>query len=175
MNRDFKTEQGASGSSTGGGAAAFAAEAAPVSEPGEVELHALSAEIVGLLNEQAFSTGEPRAEREVCESFADVLLRRWNLCCVAIFLRNDEGRMTLCASYMRGHVEEAAALHLYESLASEVERTGEEFRLDSGAGASESSALRDSFARAGMAGAAGVPINVGSALSGVIVVASENA
>src|SRR5215212_3347966 len=175
MNQDFTTKQGASGSSAGGGAAALAAEAARATEPetGEVELHALSAEIVGLLNEQAFSTGEPRTEQDVCESFADILLRRWSLCCVAIFLHNDEGRLTLCASYGPGHVDEAAALKMYESLAVEVERTGEEFRLDTDAG--ESDALRESYSRAGMAGAAGVPIEVGGSVSGVIVVASEDA
>lgn len=177
MNQDFKTEQGASVSSAGGGATAFGAEAAraPARESGEVELHALSAEIVGLLNEQAFSTGEPRTEREVCEAFADILLRRWNLCCVALFLRDDEGRLKLCASYGPGHVDDTAALKMYESLASEVERTGEEFWLDVSATAGESSALRDAYARAGMAGAAGVPIEVGGSLSGVIVVASEDA
>ncbi|HEV7889749.1 MAG TPA: GAF domain-containing sensor histidine kinase, partial [Pyrinomonadaceae bacterium] len=173
MNQDFKTEQGASGSSAGGGATALAAGAAPEPETGEVELHALSAEIVGLLNEQAFSIGEPRTEREVCESFADIMLRRWSLCCVAFFLRDDEGRLKLCASYGPGHVDDTAALKMYESLASEVERTGEEFRLDATAG--ESSALRELYARAGMAGAAGVPIEVGGSLSGVIVVASEDA
>jgi len=158
---------------SGGGASAFAAETAR--EQGEVELHALSAEIVGLLNEQAFASGEPRTEREVCESFADILLRRWNLCCVSIFLRDEEGRMGLCASYTRGHVDEEAAKGLYEALASEVERTGEEFRLDSGSAENSSDALRESFARAKMAGAAGVPISVGGALSGVIVVASSDA
>lgn len=175
MDQDFKTEQGASGSSAGGGVAAFAAEAARASAcgPGAVELHALSAEIVGLLNEQAFSTGEPRTEREVCESFADILLRRWNLCCVAIFLRDDEGRMKLCASYGPDRVDEAAALKMYESLAAEVERTGEEFRLDTSAG--EPAELRELYARAGMASAAGVPIEVGGSLSGVIVIASEDA
>src|SRR4051794_33984176 len=157
MNQDYKTDAGAHGSVSGGGASAFAAEAArePASEQGEGELHALSAEIVGLLNEQAFASGEPRTEREVCESFADILMRRWNLCCVSIFLRDDEGRMGLCASYARGHVDEAAAKGLYESLASEVERAGEEFRLDAGAAGNSSDALRESFARAGMAGAAG--------------------
>ena len=177
MNRDYKTEAGTHGSMSGGGASAFAAETAraSASEPGEGELHALSAEIVGLLNEQAFASGEPRTEREVCESFADILLRRWNLCCVAIFLRDDEGRMGLCASYTRGHVDEAAAKRLYESLASEVERTGEGFRLDSDAAENSPDALRESFALARMAGAAGVPISVGGALSGVIVVASSDA
>src|SRR3712207_5560854 len=175
MNQDFKPEQGASVSSAGGGAAAFGAEAARsrASDTGEVELHALSAEIVGLLNEQAFSAGEPRTEREVCESFADILLRRWNLCCVAIFLRDEEGQLNLCASYGPDHVDESAAQKMYESLANEVGRTGKEFQLDTGAG--EPSALRESYARAGMAGAAGVPIEVGGSLSGVIVVASEDA
>jgi len=171
MKHDLKTKQGASGSSVGGGAAASAAEAAR--EPDAVDLNALSAEIAGLLNEQAFSTGEPRTEREVCESFADILIRRWKLCCVAIFLRDREGRLALCASYGHGQVDETAATKMYESLAAEVERTGEEFRLDVAAG--ESSALRNAYARAGMAGAAGVPINVGGSMSGVIVVASEDA
>jgi signal transduction histidine kinase len=177
MNQDFKTEQGASGSSVGGGASAFAAETgrSHACETGAVEMHALSAEIVGLLNDQAFAADEPRTEREVCESFADILLRRWRLCCVAIFLRDDEGRMTLCASYGHGRVDKASARRMYEALASEVERTCEEFRLDVGATDGSSPELRESYARAGMAGAAGVPINVGDALSGVVVVASEDA
>lgn len=178
MDQDFKTERGASVSSAGGGATAFAADAARsvACEHGAVELHALSAEIVGLLNEQAFSTGEPRTEREVCESFADILLRRWSLCCVAIFLHDGgEGRMKLCASYGPDHLDEAAALKMYESLAAEVERTGAEFQLDTSAGNGEPNALRDAYARAGMAGAAGMPIEVGGSLSGVIVVASEDA
>ncbi|HVF41610.1 MAG TPA: HAMP domain-containing sensor histidine kinase [Pyrinomonadaceae bacterium] len=173
MNQDFKTEQGASVSSAGAGGTAFGAEAAraPAREPDGVELHALSAEIVGLLNEQAFSTGEPRTEREVCESFADILLRRWSLCCVAIFLRDGGGSMKLCASYGHGRVDESAAREMYEALAAEVERTGGDFRLDTGG----MSALQESYARAGMADAAGVPIEVGGALSGVIVIASEDA
>ncbi len=177
MKQDLKTEQGVPGSLTGSGAAAFATEAArsQACEAGEVELHALSAEIVGLLNSQAFATGEPRTEREVCEPFADILLRRWNLCCVAIFLRDDEGRFGLCASYGHGHVDDAAARRMYEELAAEVERTGEEFRLDEGAGDSGSLRLRESYASAGMKTAAGVPIMVGDSLSGVIVVASEDA
>ena len=177
MNQDFKTEQGTPGSVTGGGATALAAEAARTNEceAGAVELHALSAEIVGLLNEQAFATGEPRTEREVCESFADILLRRWSLCCVAIFLRDEEGRMRLCASYGHGHVDDSAARQMYEELAAEVERAGGEFRLDEGTGESGSLRLRESYARAGMKAAAGVPINVGGALSGVVVVASEDA
>jgi signal transduction histidine kinase len=160
-----------------GEASAFAAEPARshAGETGAVEMHALSAEIVGLLNEQSFAADEPRTEREVCESFADILLRRWSLCCVAIFLRNDEGRMTLCASYGHGRVDDDAARPMYEALAAEVERTGEEFRLDVGATESSSPELRESYARAGMVGAAGVPINVGDALSGVVVVASEDA
>jgi signal transduction histidine kinase len=178
MNRDLKTEQGAPDALSGGGATAFAAEAArtpAACEAGAVELHALSAEIVGLLNEQAFSSGEPRTEREVCESFADILLRRWGLCCVAIFLRNEEGRMSLCASYGHVHVDDATARQMYEELAGEVERTGAEFRLDEAKGDSGSLRLREAYARAGMRGAAGVPISVGGSLSGVLVVASEDA
>jgi signal transduction histidine kinase len=177
MNQDFKTEQVAPGSMMGSGATAFATEAARARacEAGAVELNALSAEIVGLLNEQAFATGEPRTEREVCESFANVLLRRWNLCCVAIFLRGEDGRLGLCASYGHGHVDDAAARRMYGSLASEVERTGEEFSLDEGTTEDASRGLRGSYASAGMTAAAGVPIIVGGTLSGVIVVASEDA
>jgi signal transduction histidine kinase len=172
MDQDFKIEQGVSGSNAGSGASAFAIEPAR-SQAGSVEMHALSAEIVGLLNEQAFVAGEPRTEREVCESFADILLRRWNLCCVAILLRDDEERMKLCASY--GRVDEDSAQRMYEALASEVERTGDEFRLDIGAAGGSSRELRELYARAGMAGAAGVPIMVGEALSGVVVIASKDA
>ena len=177
MSQDFKTEPGAPRPTGSDAGAAFAAETAraPACQAKPGEFQALSAEIIGILNEQAFASGEPRTEREVCESFNDILLRHWGLCCVAIFLRDGEGRIGLCASHEHVHVEEASARQVYEALAAEVARAGGEVSVGGVGAGSDAQGLRESFARAGVRGAAGVPIQIGGALSGVIVVASEDA
>ena len=180
MDKDSKTEPGGHISTAGNGASAIATETVrshACASGGAAEMQALSAEIVGLLNEQAFSSGEPRGEREVCESFADILLRHWNLCCVAVFLRDDAGRMSRCASRGHGHVEDEAARRMHEAVAAEVERTGAEFRTDASAAndGGASPELRESLGRVGMTCAAGVPVQIRDALAGVLVVASEDA
>src|SRR5438270_7387578 len=101
------------------------------------ELQALSAEIVGLLNEQALTAGEPRTEREVCESFSEIVQRHWGLCCVAVFLRGDGGRLRLCANSNHEHVDGERARRAAAALAAGVERTGEEFHLREAAASPE--------------------------------------
>ncbi|HEX3560850.1 MAG TPA: HAMP domain-containing sensor histidine kinase [Pyrinomonadaceae bacterium] len=136
------------------------------------ELQALSAEIVGLLNEQALSAGEPRTESEVCESFSEIVQRHWGLCCVAVFLRGDEGRLHLCANFHHEHVEETRARRAAEALAAGVERAGEEFRVGAGETATQAE-LRGLFDDASRAEAAAVPIRAGGELVGVLTVAAR--
>lgn len=131
------------------------------------ELHALSAEIIGLLNEQALSAGEARTEREVCESFSEIVQRRWGLCCVAVFLRDDDGRLSLCANFHHEHVDGERARRAALALAAEVERAGEEFRA--GAASPE---LESLFPDASLAEGAAVPIRTGGELIGVLTVAA---
>src|SRR2546421_1560156 len=100
MGQKSKTASGVPGSINGEGVSAARSHACGAAAA-EDEMHALSAEIVGLLNEQAFSAGAAHTEREVCESFSNILLRRWNLCSVATFLRGDDGRLRPCTNLDR--------------------------------------------------------------------------
>ena len=74
MGQKSKTASGVPGSINGEGVGAARSPACDAEAVGEMQ--ALSAEIVGLLNEQAFSAGAAHTEREVCESFSN---GRWPL------------------------------------------------------------------------------------------------
>lgn len=142
------------------------------------ETHALSAEIVGLLNEQAFSTGDARTEQEVCESFSNILLQHWDLCCVAVFLLGERGRLQRCADFSHGHVDEESARLVGEALAAEVERAGEEFQIVVGnetAEGNKAEDLRELFGRAGLKAGAAIPIRASGSIVGALAVASADA
>ena len=135
------------------------------------ELQALSAEIVGLLNEQAFNAGEPRTEREVCESFTEIVRRHWGLCCVAIFLRGEDGRLRLCADFSHEHVDGERARGAARALAAEVERAGEEVRVRGAAAPPE---LRGLFDGVSLAEGVGVPIRASGELVGALTAAARD-
>jgi signal transduction histidine kinase len=150
------------------------------------EPQGLSSEVVSLLSEQAFSSGEARTEREVCESFSDILLRHWNLCCVTTFLRNDDGGLVSCTSFAHDHLDGEAVRRIGEAMAGEVLRSGDEFRVgacgetDAGTGQPDGEGdalpeLRALFGRVGFEAGVAVPICASGALAGVIVTASMDA
>ncbi|MCA1619226.1 MAG: hypothetical protein LC795_07930 [Acidobacteria bacterium] len=145
----------------------------------------MSTEVVNLLNEQAFAPGEVCTEREVCESFTEILLRHWDLCCVSTFLRGEDGALALCTSNVHPHLDGEAARSMAEAMAAEVLRTGEEFGVGLGAGAGAGGgvgnvegARSDSgelLAHAGLEAGVAVPIRASGVLAGVLVVASKDA
>ena len=142
------------------------------------ETHALSAEIVGLLNEQAFSAGEARTEQEVCEAFSNILLRHWDLCCVVVFLRDEDGQLQSCADFSHGHVDEKSARLIGEALAAEVERAGEEFRVgmdEQDTAGYQDEGLLELLERAGLKSGAAVPILASGSIVGVLAVATGEA
>ena len=142
----------------------------------------LNSEVVRLLNEQAFAQGEACTEREVCESFSEILLRHWDLCSVSTFLRGDDGALVPCTQFTHEHLDAEAARSIGQTMAAEVLRTGEEFGvgLDEeagarGGGADAANELRALFDAHGLGAAAAVPIRASGALAGVLVVASKDA
>ncbi|HEX8501140.1 MAG TPA: GAF domain-containing sensor histidine kinase [Pyrinomonadaceae bacterium] len=143
----------------------------------------LSDEVVSLLNEQAFAQGETCTEREVCESFTEVLLRHWDLCCVSIFLRGEDGAPAPCTSFTHGHLDGEAAHALGEALAAEVSRAGGEVGVGLGADAGGRDAegdgaregLRGALERAGLGAGLAVPIRASGAPAGVLVAAAKDA
>lgn len=139
----------------------------------------LNAEVVSLLNEQAFAQGEACTEREVCESFSEILLRHWSLCCVSTFLRGDEGGLISCARFTHEHLDVEAARRIGTLMAEEVLRSGEEFGLGAcdaaGVEGGASRELRELLGRAGLEAGMAVPISASDSLAGVLVVASKDA
>jgi signal transduction histidine kinase len=137
----------------------------------------LSAEVVSLLNEQAFAQGESCTEQEVCESFTRILLRHWDLCSVSTFLRGEGGGLDACTSFTHGHLDGEAARALCGALAAEVLRTGEEFGvgLVEGEEGGASREVGELMGRAGVEACVAVPIRASGATAGVLVVASKDA
>jgi signal transduction histidine kinase len=162
------------------GNSARAARVAPSAACGKSsgETQPLSAEIVALLNEQAFSTEVQRNDREVCEAFSEILLRHWDLCCISVFLRDEQGHLSRCADFNHGHIDDESARHIGEALASEAERTGTEFQIGMDACANASGRTEElcaMFERAGLKAGAAVPILASGSLVGAMAAASADA
>jgi signal transduction histidine kinase len=181
MVQESKTAAGAD-APTEGGTAASPSRGAYDSGGSADTSQGLSAEIVSLLNEQAFAQGEVCTEREVCESFTEILLRHWDLCCVSTFLRGEDGRLAACTSHTHNHLDGDAARALGEALVKEVARAGEEFGVGLGAEApardgegGAAAGFGELLARAGLGACVAVPISAGGAVAGVLVVASKEA
>src|SRR5918997_1425279 len=131
---DVRAQTAGEGAAVSGGRECAGAEAPQGHLPGMVS------EVVSLLNEQAFARGHAYTEREVCESFSEILLRHWNLCCVKFFIRGDDGALTLRAAFTHPHVEGEAAHAIGHALAEEVSRTGVEFAIGLAENGDESAA-----------------------------------
>jgi signal transduction histidine kinase len=179
MKQKSKTASGISDSGNDKSVAADASAAARAQTCGAAsgEHQALSAEIVALLNEQAFSPVAPYSEREVCESFSNVLLRHWNLCCVAFFLRGEDGAPSLCTSASHDHVSDEGARRVTDALAEEVARAGAEV-LVGVEGESQAIASRgphEWLEQAGLAAGVGIPFGASGAVAGALVIASRDA
>ncbi len=141
-------------------------------------LQGMVSEVVSLLNEQAFAQGQATTEREVCESFSQILLRHWNLCCVKIYLREEGGALAARAAFTHPHVDGEAARAVGDGLAEEVARTGVESVVGPGENGGEGGAASGAkalLARAGFEAAAAVPVSASGAVAGVLVVAARDA
>jgi signal transduction histidine kinase len=172
-SKTFSRTQALSG---GAGSSARPGEAQPCGGDAD-RAQGLSAEVVSLLSEQAFAQGESFTEREVCESFTEILLRHRDLCCVLTFLRGEGGGLSACTSFTHGHLDGEAAHALGAALAAEVLRTGEELGVGLGADG-EGGASREFgelLTRAGVEACVAVPIRASGATTGVLVVASKDA
>lgn len=143
------------------------------------ELHALSAEIVDLLYTQNFSPGELTTPREACAAFSEILLRHWQLCCIIIYLRGDDGRLHESATYTDRHLDEEKAREVGRLLVEDVEREGRELGSglkDDTNGATEQTKPWESVLKdAGLEACVGVPIHVRGSLVGVLVVITAQA
>lgn len=141
------------------------------------ELYGLSAEIVDLFHTQAFSPDTISTPQDVCAAFAKMVQRHWDLCCISIYLRDEEGHLQESAIHTHEHFDEEKARCIGAEFASAVERQGRE--VQAWVGESKTSAngsgdgsrgrlLEELGLRAGVA----VPIHARGQLVGAFVAAS---
>ncbi|MGA9995030.1 MAG: histidine kinase dimerization/phospho-acceptor domain-containing protein, partial [Pyrinomonadaceae bacterium] len=140
------------------------------------ELHSLSAEIVDLLYTQTFSPGEIATPREACAAFSEILLRHWQLCCINIYLRGDDGSLQESAIYTDKHLDEEKAREVGRLLVENVEREGRELScLEQTDGPEQTKPWQSALKEAGLEACVGVPIHVRGSLVAVLVVITAKA
>jgi signal transduction histidine kinase len=138
------------------------------------ESESLSAEIVDLFYTQTLSPDSISTPAEVCEAFSSMILRHWDLCCIVIYLSDENGHLTESAIHTHEHFDEAKARAVGEQFASEVERKGGELQtwLDE-KGAEETGAggekLRRTLEETGLHAGVAVPIHARGMLVGALV------
>src|SRR5918992_1566222 len=103
MVQRSKTVSGVRAQSSGEGGGVYGGR--ECAEGSQGHLPGMVSEVVSLLNEQAFAPGRACSEREVCESFSEILLRHWNLCCVKVYLREEGGGLALRAAFSHPHID----------------------------------------------------------------------
>jgi signal transduction histidine kinase len=90
------------------------------------ELYGLSAEIVDLFYTQTLSPDTVSTPADVCDAFANIIQRRWDLCCIVIYLRDEDGHLHEGAIHTHEHFDEGKARDVSAQFATEVERVGAE-------------------------------------------------
>ncbi len=93
------------------------------------EFNALTAEIVDLFYTQTYSPDSIQTASGVCKAFSDILLRHWELCCIVIYLRDDDGRLHESAIHTDEHLDELKARSIGMLLAAAVEQDKREVQI----------------------------------------------
>lgn len=136
------------------------------------ELHALSAEILDLFYAQTFSP-TVSTPSDVCAAFSEMILRHWDLCCIIIYLRNGDGRLSQSAIHTHAHFDQARAQEVGAMLAATVERVGRELQvwLDEGGNEAEETDMeyRQALERAGLYAGVAMPIHARGTLVGALI------
>ncbi|HEX8845752.1 MAG TPA: HAMP domain-containing sensor histidine kinase [Pyrinomonadaceae bacterium] len=138
------------------------------------ELYSLSAEIVDLFHTQIFSPDTINTPADVCEAFSDMILRHWDLCCIVIYLRDAEGRLSESAIHTHAHFDEAKAREVSSQFAAEVEQQGQELQswvdeTDAVKKNSGDERLRAMLESSGFRAGVAVPIHVRGKLVGALI------
>ena len=141
------------------------------------ELYGLSAEIVDLFHTQAFSPDTISTPEDVCAAFANMILRHWDLCCISIYLRDEEGHLQGSAIHTHEHFDEKKARRVGAEFAAAVEFQGREVQSwvgenePTGNGRADGSRER-MLEELGLRACVAVPIHARGKLVGAFVAAS---
>jgi signal transduction histidine kinase len=138
------------------------------------EVHALSAEIVDIYYAQIFSQGRIATASDVCKTFSEIIERYWDVCCLAIYLRGDDGRLGEIALNTDEHVSEEVMHEAGALLAQALEREKREVQVwvDRSEELEESEAVqrREAFEKAGLSEGVIVPVEAHGELVGALAV-----
>jgi signal transduction histidine kinase len=146
------------------------------------DLISLNEDIVEFFYTQTYTPDAICTPADVCVAFSKILLCHWNLCCIVIYLRDEDGRLRESAMHKDEHFDEASGRAMAEQLAASIEREGREQQIwpnengggpeaNSNGGAPETNsgelnaAPESAQLRAGVA----IPINARGMLVGTLV------
>jgi signal transduction histidine kinase len=138
------------------------------------EFHSLSAEIVDLFYTQTLSPDIISTPAEVCEAFSNMILRHWDLCCIVIYLRDEDGHLRESAIHSHEHFDEAKARAVGDQFAAVVEQKGNELQAwldesDAEAADKNEREVRRTLEETGLHAGVAVPIHARGILVGALV------
>lgn len=138
------------------------------------ELHNLSAEMVDLFHTLTFSPDTFTTPADVCSAFSEIILAHWDLCCIAIYLRDDDGRLQECAIHTHEHFDETKARAVNALFAAEAESEGRELQawlddIEASVDVESRPHLRQALEDMGLRAGVAVPIFARGALVGALV------
>jgi signal transduction histidine kinase len=93
------------------------------------DLISLNEDVVELFYAQNYSPEGICTPAGVCAAFSQILLCHWNLCCIVIYLREEDGRLRESAMNKDEHFDEESARRIGEQLVAAVEREGREAQM----------------------------------------------
>jgi signal transduction histidine kinase len=142
------------------------------------EINSLSREIVDLYYDQIFSETGINTPSAVCKAFSDILARHWNLCCMVIYLADEENHLKEIAVCGDADVDEAKASRLGAIFARALEEQPAEnlVWLDAGEESGEAETeFQRAWRREGVSAGVAIPVQAHGALMGAVVVITQHA
>jgi signal transduction histidine kinase len=138
------------------------------------ELYSLSAEIVDLFHTQTFSPETIATPADVCSAFSSMILDHWDLCCIVIYLRDDDGHLRESAIHTHEHFDEGKAREVSAQFAAALEREGQELQAwldesDAFGNGKNSGPLARALEEMGLRAGVAVPIYVRGQLVGALI------
>ncbi|HEY0386106.1 MAG TPA: histidine kinase dimerization/phospho-acceptor domain-containing protein, partial [Pyrinomonadaceae bacterium] len=93
------------------------------------DLISINEEIVELFYTQTYSPDAICSPADVCVAFAQILRDHWKLCCISIYLRDEDNALRLSAMHGDGHFDRESARKIGAQLVEAVEREGRELQF----------------------------------------------
>jgi signal transduction histidine kinase len=138
------------------------------------EIYSLTNEIVDLFYTQIFSYGGISTPSGVCKAFSDIIERHWNLCCIVIYLRGDDGEFSEVAVKGDDHLDEAKAREIGGLMVEALGHEGHELQFwpdrEAGDVTEDEKRVRRALSDAGMRAGMIVPIRTHHTMVGALAV-----